>query len=510
MKVRNIAVVGTGMSALGSILALVEAGIKPTVIDAGSLRDVEIPIKFSHLRSKPPGEWLGSDRASMINTIQLPVRGLPRKLSFGSSDAYGSEAQLYRGDRIPPYSHFFGGLTQVWGGSALVTPAEEFRDWPIQPDQMAPYFLKALSALPYAANSDNLDKHFGKPKMNTGLSISAKDRKYLSKLERNLQGNIFVGQSRLLVHSSGDNGCKYCGFCMTGCAYSSIFKSSELIIKLVNSGKINLIENHVLHRVSEIDGVVLLDLQNKAEGKIVCREFEKVYLGAGAAETTRIVLDSVKSFESAKLHGRGSCIVPLMSFTTKATEWPSVFTLPSIFIEFLDRKVGSWTHIQMTNQNELVFKAIGFLKQGRIQKWQSYIAANLSTLMINDNSQYGVVYTLKRSKGKHGNVSVSLSTEGSKLRFLVKAFKCSTKIAFSLGIVPLIPLARMNMQTYHLGGSFPMASNRTKVNETDILGRLSGFKNLHIVDSSTYPSIPSTTLAILLTANAWRITDGSL
>ena len=510
MTLKNIAVVGTGMSALGSILALVEAGLKPTVIDAGSLSDIGIPPTFGHLKALPPRLWSENDRSSLIGTLSATTRGLPKKLSFGSGAAYGAASELYRGNRIPAYSHFLGGLSHVWGGSALLTPPGELRDWPIEPNEMAPYFQKCLSVLPYAANSSGLDSHFGKPSVNSGLDISHKDKIYLTRLEKNLQGNAFVGQSRLLVHSNGDNSCKYCGFCMTGCAYSSIFKSSEMIAQLFSDGKILLLENHVLNHISERGGNVILELEDKINHRVISEEYEKVYLGAGAAESSRIILNSVKSIQSVTLHGRGSCIVPLFSFTSMPLQWPLVNTLPAIFIEFLDRKIGSWTHVQMTNQNELIYKAFGFLKKGPIPKWRRYIAANVSTLMINDNSQYGVIYTLSRLKDEQNKVMVNFSSKGSKIRFLAKAFSHSFKIAWALKIFPLVVFTKMNSQTYHLGGSFPMTAIRNKSNETDKFGRLSEFQNLYIVDSSSYPSIPSTTLGILLTANAWRITESSL
>ena len=510
MTLKNVAVVGTGMSALGSILALVDAGLKPIVIEAGSLKDIEIPPTFGHLKDLPPKSWSGTDRLNLIGTLSATTRGLPRKLSFGSSAAYGAASDFYLGNKIPAYSHYLGGLSHVWGGSALVTPPEELRNWPIEPDEIAPYFQKCLSALPYAANSSSLDLHFGKPFVDSGLDISNKDKIYLNKLEKNLRGKVFVGQSRLLVHAVGENRCKYCGFCMTGCAYSSIFKSSDMIAQLFADGKIQLLENHILNHISERKGIVILELEDRINLRVISKEFDKVYLGAGAAESSRIILNSVKSIQSVTLHGRGSCVVPLFSFTSLPIQWPLVNTLPAIFIEFLDKKIGSWTHIQMTNQNELIYKAFGYLNRGPIPKWRQYLASNISTLMINDNSRYGVIYTLSRVKDERFKVMVNFSRKGSRTRFLARAFKHSLKIAWALKIVPLVIFTKMNDQTYHLGGSFPMTAIPNKSHETDKLGRLSEFENLHIIDSSSYPSIPSTTLGILLTANAWRITESSL
>ena len=41
--------------------------------------------------------------------------------------------------------------------------------------------------------------------------------------------------------------------------------------------------------------------------------------------------------------------------------------------------------------------------------------------------------------------------------------------------------------------------------ETDLLGRPSGFQHVHVVDATTFPSIPSTTITLTAMANAYRI-----
>ena len=43
--------------------------------------------------------------------------------------------------------------------------------------------------------------------------------------------------------------------------------------------------------------------------------------------------------------------------------------------------------------------------------------------------------------------------------------------------------------------------------ETDILGVVKGMKNVHIVDTSTFPSLPGTTIGLMMMANAYRIVD---
>ena len=64
-----------------------------------------------------------------------------------------------------------------------------------------------------------------------------------------------------------------------------------------------------------------------------------------------------------------------------------------------------------------------------------------------------------------------------------------------------------NADHYYTGGSFPMTKEQSEINHTDDLGQLKDIKGLHIVDSSTFPSIPSTTFGLLSMLNSARITE---
>ena len=61
--------------------------------------------------------------------------------------------------------------------------------------------------------------------------------------------------------------------------------------------------------------------------------------------------------------------------------------------------------------------------------------------------------------------------------------------------------------SFHSGGTLPM-SDAPGLLQTDPLGRLSGFEQVHIVDASVLPSIPASTITFTVMANAHRI--GSL
>jgi choline dehydrogenase-like flavoprotein len=86
-----------------------------------------------------------------------------------------------------------------------------------------------------------------------------------------------------------------------------------------------------------------------------------------------------------------------------------------------------------------------------------------------------------------------------------KLFKCSKY----LHTIPLLPFLQIGKpgEGAHVGGTFPMRHTPREL-ETDILGRLTGMRKIHIVDASVFPSVPSTTITLSVMANAHRI--GSL
>ena len=57
----------------------------------------------------------------------------------------------------------------------------------------------------------------------------------------------------------------------------------------------------------------------------------------------------------------------------------------------------------------------------------------------------------------------------------------------------------------HLGCAFPMRESPQGPADSDQIGRPAGWRRIHVVDSTVFPSIPATTVALLIMANADRI-----
>ena len=64
-------------------------------------------------------------------------------------------------------------------------------------------------------------------------------------------------------------------------------------------------------------------------------------------------------------------------------------------------------------------------------------------------------------------------------------------------------------KSYHFGGAFPHGTEREGL-QTDRLGRLKQWNNVHLVDASVFPNVPATTFTLTIMANAHRIATEAL
>ena len=239
----KIAVIGSGLAAIGSIRALIKLGFQPVVIDKGEQLDGETSKLVEELAGKAPSEWLQEERDKLSQNKTLSDGSkIPKKLAFGSDYFYGKSekhAPISSIGNIPPLSYAKGGLSAGWGAAVLPPHPCDLTDWPVKPNTFSEFLKLIYADLPYSAVEDELSidfpvySDFASP-----LEISAFDQHLLQNLRKFIpatKGDIVYGQSRLLVHSPNanhKNSCQLCGQCMSGCVYDSIYKSNSEILKL--------------------------------------------------------------------------------------------------------------------------------------------------------------------------------------------------------------------------------------------------------------------------------------
>jgi choline dehydrogenase-like flavoprotein len=518
----TVAVIGSGLSAIGAIKALRALGIRPTVIDRGERLDDERAGMAEAMARKPPAEWTAQERRDLsINPNLKSSSAIPRKLVFGSDYFYGRpglDAPVESNGNLPPFSYALGGLSAGWGAAVLPPRACDLADWPVSAQELEKYCAKLLAELPYSARDDGLSLDF--PLLSDereALCSSRSERWLLNALERASilkKGETVFGQARLLVDASrGARGCRYCGQCMSGCVYGAIYEAGDEIMAMRKKGEIEYLPGHLVQRLVEEGGKVVV-ISFNADGEPHRMTFDRVFLAAGAVNSARLVLDSLGLFgRKTRLLSRGGFVIPMLSLRRVPLDWPNCNTQPGLFMEFKGKGLEHWVHVQISTENELFLQklGIGAGPGGLLARIKRFIASHVVLLFVNYHSDHAGCYELWLEPAKQGERASRLRAVHRKsfpqLKVWLSSWMRLLSVFARISCFPLFPLAKLNSGAYHVGGTLPMRSRPSGELETDTLGRITAWERVHVVDSATFPSLPGTTIGLLAMSNAYRIVD---
>lgn len=521
----SVAVIGSGLSAIGAIRALIEHGVKPTVIDWGDQRDIVTDQLVKTLAAQDPEDWSKAQRDKLtVNPTLSDGSRIPKKLNFGSDYFYGKDredAPVRAKKLFPPFSYALGGLSVGWGAAVLPPQGCDVSDWPVSVEELQSYCGKVLKDLDYSAVDDRLSDVFPLLKKDpVALKPGTSESQFLSALEEAGiadKTNCVFGQSRLLVTAGGNgepHGCRYCGECMAGCVYGAIYKSGDELLRLSNESRVDYRPGVLVQTIVEHDGKVNVRGVDH-EGKTWEQTFARVFLAAGAVNSTRIALaSSEEPVERLMLKSRGGFVVPVLSLRRRSNNWPISNTLPGLFMELKPARQQHWVHVQLSFTNELFLRKLGAVDRsdGLLGRMRRFIAEHVFIAFINFHSDHAGYYELSLDKPEASNATpVLVSTHikaRERLRTIVAIWRKLFDVFLRVRCIPLLGLARSNDGTYHVGGTLPMRANSRGPMETDTLGRLSQWQHVNVVDTSVFPSLPGTTIGLLAMANAYRIVDG--
>jgi len=300
-KIYDAIIVGSG--AAGGIAAhvLVNHGLDVLLLEIGPKWD-------------PANDYITSHK----RPYEMPYRGLGKPGQYdGLWKVNAYTEHLYVNPRVDRYAvapgtdfhwtriHAVGGRTNTWGRVSLRMSEADFKpktlqdgygdDWPIAYQDVAPYYDRAETLMGVYGTREGLAAlpdgiYMPPPPMRCG-EVMLK------------QGGAKIGipviSMRAAVLTRNHNGraaCHYCGECDRGCETASRYSTLEAIIpKLISKPNFMLQTHAAAYRVvmdpqtNRAQGVAYINTQNKQEYEVYGRV---VVLGAGAMESTRILLNS--------------------------------------------------------------------------------------------------------------------------------------------------------------------------------------------------------------------------
>jgi choline dehydrogenase-like flavoprotein len=495
LQSRTAVVVGSGPAGIACACALAERGLRPLVLDGGRQLEPERAAAIGAL-----------DAAELRRSFPVDVDTLPLKPVYGSTYAYAPDEIDADGFGAVP-SLAVGGLSAVWGAAMLPFGERDHDGWPFGPEALEPHYRAVLRFVPLAGEDDALaGEHplYGEPRtLRTTQQVGSlldDVRRHEARLrDRGAVG----GRSRLAV---AVDRCDYTGLCLLGCPHAAIWSSAERLRELVRSGLVEHRPGAVVERFEERSGTVRLHLRTKE-----VLDADVVFVAAGALATTRIVLASLEEYDrEVQLLDSAYYTFPALRWRGSRVERGN--TLAQVFLEIDACEASSRpVHLQLYGYNDLMLRAAASRLRLSERAASRLLAPLLSRLVFVQGYLHSDESPGARAQlGRDGTLRVRPG-EGDAAERVAAVVRKVRSLRRELRLEPITSMLRTwpPGKGFHVGGSFPMRERPNEL-ETDVHGRLAGFERVHLVDASTFPTLPATTITLAAMANAHRIAWASV
>ncbi len=502
----KIAVVGSGPAAAAACMALVSNKSQDReidVLDAGSPLKVtkESPFKYH------PSSWTLDTYAQIHRSVMSRAPGLIPEKSYR-----GHFLEHYRGSPTVCNGRVFGGLTKFWGASCLPFTQREFDEWPVTYQDMLASYRNVLAYLPVTGSSGPLEEYFQHHLYNGEPMRTSNVMQRLKEVINTRGGPIGFtsGNSRVAVRTRGDAACTYCGHCFYGCYNDSIYSADQTISHLAQENRLRYVHSTKVTKFEPVpDGRVAILFEGQ-DGTSRVSVYDRVFLGAGCIESTRIVSRSLVAGSgfSFPILENPVFTVPLLYLgppTTRASA--DLMALSNILIGRLptgeDRE---YVHIQVYPLNPYLYKhATLRLTMGLSLDvpgpLRHALQGRLFMMLLYLNGRY--------TRGSE----LVFEPERTAFRFATstRASIAAKQVLMELGHIlrhsgfKIVTLATRKLppgSSYHYASTIPMGK---VTNTISVPGNCELAPNVFVIDSSTFVDLPAQNQTFTIMANADRV-----
>lgn len=501
-------------------MALITQGARVTLVDVG--QDLEHDRKpwVESLSRRPHTAWTPEEISRLREPFRKDSSGVLSKLLFGSDYPYRNANELNRiglPDGSLKASVAQGGLSTVWGASVLPYNDRDLARWPISASDLHPHYEAVLRWMPMMAASDDIAGlypiHTPSPKP---VRLSRPAAEILRRMdvgrERLRASGITFGHSRVALRSES---CTECGFCLHGCPYRLIYSAADTLAELKRSPLFEYIPGIVVDRLEDSSsGVKVTGRETRSRQDWSIRA-DRVFLAAGVLPTARIALESAGLFNHPiRLLDSQYTLMPMVSIHAhRGIEDDPLQTLCQLYVEIDDPTISRHNiHTQIYTYNSMFLdefrtKAMGLLPwiPGARGQLLTRLMVGFGYLHSDDSGSLQMMLS-PGDDGSGGRLEVDVVKNPKTGALQDKIARKLLRNTRHLGFAPLLPLMQKTGpgRGFHNGGSFPMGPKSDGI-QSDSLGRPFGWRRIHLVDSSVFPTIPAATITFTAMANAHRI-----
>ena len=499
--------------------ALLARGLRVTMLDAGLDLEDRLEEHRRRMAATSPAQW-PRESASVVKVKGVAeAGGVPLKRVHGSDFPFRVpvEAAPIRQDATYAVRSFArGGLSRAWGSTLLPFAASDIANWPISVDDLEPHYRAVMKWVPLSAVSDGLDRLFPMYCDTPGvLKPSRQAQGLLDALASNRaaldQLGATFGQARLAVQShthSPQAGCVYCGLCLYGCPYGSIYSADQQLAELKRDSNFSYRDGVVVVSVRETANEVEIVVANRGDRATTSLRGDRVFLACGVLTTSQLLMDALRVNE-VSIHTSQSFLMPLIKKSADLNiRADDAHALTQIYILLSDpQRRRRLIQLQIYTYSDLLSEALddsvagpAFRLMPRLKRMVEDRLVVMQGLLPSEESD---VLRLRKS-GNEFVLSGAVSAETRER--VVEVARATRAIGALGGFRPLVRFLRISApgQSFHSGSSFPMSSS-PRITESDRLGRPGGLTRIHAVDATVLPDVPAPPLTLTVMANAHRI-----
>ena len=430
-------------------------------------------------------------------TAKKMVGVIPDKLLFGSDTIYRRDRFIRLDTKglsyIPKSTQFFGGLTHVWGANlSLLSEA----DLKVSSDLLALTKYDAglfaeFNASGRVVNGRSSDqailvdreKYINDDRIHKIITDFKHESRY---------GKFKIAYSNLAINvSTQENGCIYCGQCLTGCLRKSIWSAAEAFQSLAIKTQLNILSFAKVESVSDNGDEVTVKYKKDCIQQE--RQYRKVFLAAGVLDTVDILANSGLLPNKAKIHDSAKYYTLFFTFKKSELEYESKdISLSSLTYQYATQ-YGT-IHSQIYPSSKILSDIISkfplpiFVKRFLVAHFKIgmvYLPEGLSdSVFIEKNEDK---YMVSNSK--------STSKKVSKRIFYLLAHYAYTAIHF-------LPLLYLKLPIYY---RVPVLNSQHFGNVRDFDGvHINDLipKNIRTIDSSAIRYVTGIPTTLIVAANA--------
>jgi choline dehydrogenase-like flavoprotein len=518
----TVVVIGSGPAGVAAAHALVGAGHRVTMLDAGDKIEAGRMGAFDALAELEPDDWTPELTRPARDAFPVGIKHVPLKPAYGSLFPYARAdhdlpVELENAELLPSLA--YGGLSNSWGASILPFRQADIEDWPITLAELEPHYEAVLRFVPLAGERDELARilplYCDSPgELRRGPQAQALLRHLRAHAAPLKRAGFTFGSSRLAVLTSAEHPqhCRNSGMCLYGCPYRSIYNASHTLRALIDSGDVDYRGGVYVDRLSEADGAVTIDFHRRGRvGETDRMMAARVFVGCGVISSTRLVLDSLgRTRLDRRLQDSQYFVIPMLAVAASRVGFVTQGnTLAQVYVELEDVNIAARSiHLQLYGYNDLILSALAKrvpLDSARLERLLAPLLGRLVVIQGYLHSRDSPGLSIERDARGVRIVGGNDARGTARVRKVVRRLAASTR---HLGMFPMLGFVQMGLpgKGNHVGGSLPMR-RRPRGLETDPLGRLPNWDRVHIVDASVFPSIPATTVTLSVMANAHRIAD---